>query len=189
MAEIFLFIGTILVAFQIVGDIGYIATIFSMPFALPILPLMRKVGLKYTRPSPSQLGFEMVYGKDRNKLRFVSQFGWWTLLILVGAMFIIVTAATQPIMLAYMLICQPLLGINKLLNLIYKKTIEPWDFIYLVMMQKNINAMHALNIRTTKRNYSDKSLLKIRNKKGEIPFVAFIGVLFIIVGFIFQLIK
>lgn len=182
MAQILLFVGAMLVAFQYVGDIGYIATLFSMPFALPLQPLMKKVGLSYKRVSPIQLGFQIdqpTEGTTRNRLMTII---WWILFILSMIVFLAVTIATQPIMLAYVLICRPLLGINKLLNLVYEKTITPWNFLYLTIMQNYIN-----KIKTTKKKYSDNELLKIRKKKGEIPFLAFIGLLCIVAGFILQL--
>jgi hypothetical protein len=67
LAETLLFVGTMLVAFQYVSDIGYIATLFSMPFALPIKPLMKKLGLSYKRVSPVQLGFQIDQPTERTK--------------------------------------------------------------------------------------------------------------------------
>ena len=177
-----------LVAFQYVSDIGYIATLFSMPFALPIQPLMKKLGLSYKRVSPVQLGFQIDQPTEKTKRNKIVLLGWWILFIFSAVIFSAVTIATQPIIIEYVLICRPLLGINKLLNLIYEKTISQWDFIYLVMMQNNINIMqNVFKIKTTKKKYSDKDLLKIRKKKSEIPFVAFIGLLCIVAGFILQL--
>ena len=188
MAQTFLFVGAILVAFQYVGDIGYIATLFSMPFALPIQPLMKKLGLSYKRVSPVQLSFQIDQPTERKIRSKMIRVIWWVLFILSIIIFSIVTLATQPIMIAYLLICRPLLGINKLLNLIYEKTISQWDIIYLVNMQNRINFMqNVLKIKTTKKRYSDKDLLRIRKEKGEIPFVAFIGLIFLVAGFILQL--
>jgi len=188
LAQTFLFVGAILVAFQYVGDIGYIATLFSMPFALPIQPLMKKLGLSYKRVSPVQLSFQIDQPTERKIRSKMIRVIWWVLFILSIIIFSIVTLATQPIMIAYLLICRPLLGINKLLNLIYEKTISQWDIIYLVNMQNRINFMqNVLKIKTTKKRYSDKDLLRIRKEKGEIPFVAFIGLIFLVAGFILQL--
>lgn len=188
LAQTLLFVGAMLVAFQYVGYIGYIATLFSMPFALPIQPLMKKLGLSYKRVSPVQLSFQIDQPTERTIRNKMIQVIWWVLLILSIIIFSIVTIATQPIMITYVLICRPLLGINKLLNLIYEKTISQWDFMYLVIMQNNINIMqNVLKIKTTKKKYSDKDLLKIRKERGELPFVAFIGLIFIVAGFILQL--
>ena len=188
LAQTLLFVGAMLVAFQYVGYIGYIATLFSMPFALPIQPLMKKLGLSYKRVSPLQLSFQIDQPTERTIRNKMIQVIWWVLLILSIIIFSIVTIATQPIMITYVLICRPLLGINKLLNLIYEKTISQWDFMYLVIMQNNINIMqNVLKIKTTKKKYSDKDLLKIRKERGELPFVAFIGLIFIVAGFILQL--
>lgn len=181
MAQILLFVGAMLVAFQYVGDIGYVATLFSMPFALPLQPLMKKVGFSYKRVSPIQLGFQIDQPTERTTRNRMMTIILWILLILSTIVFVVVSIATQPIMIAYFLICRPLLGINKLLNRIYEKSIAPWNFLFLTIMQSYIN-----KIRTTKKRYSDKELLKIRKKKGEIPFLAFIGLLCIVAGFILQ---
>ncbi len=187
MEQTLLFVGTMLVAFQYVSDIGYIATLFSMPFALPIKPLMKKLGLSYKRVSPVKLSFQMDQPTERRMRNKIIQIIWWLLFILSVAIFATVTIATQPIMIAYLLIGRPLLGINKLLNLIYEKTISEWDIVYLVIMQNTINFMQSgLKIKTTKKKYSDKDLLKIRKEKGELPFLAFIGLICIVAGFILQ---
>lgn len=188
MEQTLLFVGAMLVAFQYVSNIGYVATLFSMPFALPIKPLMKKLGLSYKRVSPVQLGFQIDQPTERMVRNKIMQVIWWSLFILSVAIFATVTIATQPIMIAYLLVGRPLLGINKLLNLIYEKTTSQWDIVYLVIMQNGINFMqNVLKIKTTKKRYSDEDLLKIRKEKGELPFLAFIGLICIVVGFILQL--
>ena len=187
MPQILLFIGTMLVAFQYVGDIGYAATLMAIPFALPLSPLMRVLGINYKRVSPMQLGFqisEQTTGVTRN--RFIRVI-WWILFIFTAILFSAVTLITQPIMLVYLFIGRPLLGINKILNIVYQTSITPWDLIYLTRMQQRIYTFRKMGIKTTKKHYSDKQLLKIRRKKGELPFLAFFGLLCIIVGFILQL--
>ena len=188
MPEILLFVGALLVAFQFVGDIGYAATLISMPFALPLSPLMRKLGINYKRVSPMQLGFqisEQTAGITRNRLVRVI---WWIIFILTAIIFAAVTLVTQPIMLAYLLIGRPLIWINKILNAIYQTSMNPWDIIYLTMMQQHIHMMQKMGVKTTKKHYSDKQLLKIRRKKGELPFLAFFGLLCIAAGFILELV-
>ena len=188
MPQILLFVGTLLVAFQYVGNIGYAATLISMPFALPLSPLMRKLGIGYKRISPMQLGFRLDEQTDRQtRNRFVRAI-WWILLFVSIIIFFIIWLATLPIMLAYLLVCRPLLGINKILNLIYQKAISPWDVIYLIGMHQHIHIMQKMGIKTTKKHYSDKQLLKIRKKQGEIPFLAFFGLLCIAAGFVLELI-
>lgn len=184
MAQILLFVGAMLVAFQYVGDIGYIATLFSMPFALPLQPLMRKLGIRYERESRIQLSFKTDQSIEKTARSRISRIIWWILFALSTIVLVVVTIATQPIMLAYLLVCRPLLGINKLLNLIYKKTISQWDFVYLTIMQKLLSKTGI-----SKKKYSDSELLRIREKKGEIPFLAFIGLLCIVAGFILQLVQ
>jgi len=180
LAQILLFVGAMLVAFQYVGDIGYAATLFSMPFTLPLQPLMKKLGISYKRVTPIQLGFQI---DQPTESRWMVRIIWWILFILSTIVFVVVSIATQPIMIAYILICRPLLGINKLLNRIYEKSIAPWDFLFLTIMRN-----YSIKIGITKKKYSDNKLLKIRKKKGEIPFLAFIGLLCIVTGFILQLI-
>lgn len=99
-----------------------------------------------------------------------------------------VTLVTQPIMLAYLFIGRPLIGINKILNAIYQTSMNPWDIIYLTRMQQRIHIMQKMGVKTTKKHYSDQQLLKIRRKKGELPFLAFFGLLCIAAGFILELI-
>lgn len=185
-----LFIGAMLVAFQYVGDIGYIATLFSMPFALPLKPLMNKLGISYKRESSLQLGFQIDQQKEKTKRQKWMQIIWWILFLLSVIIFFIVWIVTLPIMIIYLSICKPLIGINKLLNIIYKKAISPWDIIYLVAMQQNIHTLqNVFKVKTMKKTYSDKNLLKIRAEKGELPFLAFIGLLCIVTGFVLQLLN
>ena len=138
MAETFLFVGTILLAFQYVGDIGYVSTLLAMPFALPLPPLMKKLGYNFNRVSTTQLGFEInekTPAVTRNK--FVRGV-WWLLFICTVICFGAVFLITQPIMWAYFLIGRPLLAINKALNIIYRTSISPWNMIYLTMLQWQI---------------------------------------------------
>lgn len=189
MPQILLFIGTMLVAYQYVGDIGYVVTLLSLPFSLPLSPLMKKLGISFKRFSYTQLGFEIsenTIGVARNKcVRLI----YWILFIITAILFSVVTLITQPIMWAYLIIGRPLLGINKMLNAVYQSSINPWDIIYLTQMQQHIHIMQKMGIKTKKKHYSDKQLLKIREQKGELPFIAFFGLLCIIAGFILQLIQ
>jgi hypothetical protein len=188
LADIFLFVGTILVAFQIVGNIGYIATFLSMPFSLPLLPLMKKLGLSFKRSSRIKLKFQL--DRPTQKSNIFIQIIWWVLLIVSVILFGAASAITLPLMMAYALIFRNLLGINKLMNYIYRKTVSHWDFMFLFAMQNNVDIMHYFNIKTTQKKYSDRALLNIRNKnEKDLPFVAFIGLLFIVAGFILQLLK
>ena len=59
------------------------------------------------------------------------------------------------------------------------------------IMQNNVDIMQKiLNMKTTQKKYSDKDLIKIRDEnEKDIPFVAFIGLLFIVAGFILQIMK
>ena len=190
LSQTLLFVGAMLVAFQYVGDIGYVATLFSMPFALPLNPLMKKLGIGFKRESPSQLGFQIDQQKEKTKRQKWMQIIWWILFLLSVIIFFIVSLVTLPIMIMYLFICKPLIGINKLLNIIYKKAMSPWDIIYLVVMQQTIHTLqNVFKVKTMKKTYSDKNLLKIRAEKGELPFLAFIGLLCIVTGFVLQLLN
>jgi len=187
LAQILLFVGTILVAFQFVGDIGYVATLLAMPFALPFSPLMRKLGVGYKRVSLTQLSFQMdeqMGGATQNKFARVIYF---ILLVIAMIVFSVVTIASQPIMLVYLFVCRPLVGINKLLNVVYQESTSSWNIMYLVLMQRRIKNLQDVGIKTTKKHYSDRDLLKIRKQKGELPFVAFFGLICIVAGFVIEL--
>jgi len=188
LEQTLLFIGAMLVAFQYVGDIGYAATLFSAPFALPIKPLMRKLGLDIKKVSPVQLSFQLEPPAGRAKKFKITKVVWIVLLIISAGLFGIITIATQPIMIVYYMIGRPLIGINKLLNLLYEKFFVQWQDIYLVGVNNYIAFLKKyFRIQTTKEEYSDEEWLEIRKKKGELPFLAFIGLLCIIAGFILQL--
>jgi len=188
MEQTLLFIGTMLVAFEYVSDIGYVATLFATPFILPIKPLMNKLGLYIRKTSPVQLTFQIEPPKARTKKSKVSIVILWFLFILFAVLSGLITLITQPIMFLYYVIGRPLLGINKLLNYLYEKFFAQWSDIYLVGVRNSFafNKKY-FKIQTTKERYSDKELLEIRKKKGELPFVAFIGLICIIAGFILHL--
>ena len=58
------------------------------------------------------------------------------------------------------------------------------------MTQQGIHILqNVLKVKTTKKTYSDKDLRKMRAEKGELPFLAFIGLLCIVTGFVLQLIN
>jgi len=189
LAQILLFIGALLVAFQYVGDIGYAATLFSAPFVLPLKPIMNKLGIAIKKTSSTQLSIEMKKSRARTKMFKVTQVFWWILLILTVCFFAIITVVTQPIMIAYLMVGRPLLGINKLLNFLYEKFFSQWQDIYLVGINNYLAVTKKyFRIQTTKEKYTDEEWLEIRKKKGELPFLAFIGLLCIIAGFVLQLI-
>ena len=183
-----LFIGAMLVAFQYVADIGYVATLFSLPFILPLKPIMNRIGLDIYKSSSTRLSFKIKFPKGNSKTFIANQVILWLIFIIFVILSVTITLATQPIMLAYFIIGRPLLGINKLLNLLNEKFITQWSDMYLVGVRNSIafNKKY-FKVETTKEKYSDEELLEIRKKKGELPFLAFIGLLFIIAGFILQL--
>ena len=73
-------------------------------------------------------------------------------------------------------------------NLIYHRREKPWGIIFLVATQQSIRFLQdVFKVKTIKNTYSDKDLLRIRAEKGELPFLAYIGLLCIITGFVLQL--
>ena len=68
MEQTLLFIGAMLVAFQYVGDIGYASSLFALPFALPIKPLLKKVGLTIVWAIPLKAKWEITKPTSKRKL-------------------------------------------------------------------------------------------------------------------------
>ncbi len=184
MANVFLFIGAILVAYQYVGDIGYLATLLSAPFGLTIKPLMKRLGLDIKK-SNNQLSFQTRQLKVKRPM--IQQITLWFFLLFSIILFAFVTLITQPIMVAYWVIGIPLMNLNKLLNLVYEEFFSQWQDIYLVTLRNSLTIRKKyFGITTKKANYSDHELLDIRKKKGELPFLGFLGLLFILAGFVLQ---
>ena len=181
MEKTLLFIGAMLVAFQYVSDIGYVATLFSVPFILPLKPIMNKLGLYIEKSSPIKLSFKWNPPKGNSKKFIVTQVILWLIFIILVILSGVITLLTQPIMIVYFIIGRPLLGMNKLLNLLHEKFFTQCSNRYLAFSKKYFGTQ------TTKDQYSDEEWLEIHKKKGELPFLAFIGLLFIITGFIIQL--
>jgi len=97
-------------------------------------------------------------------------------------------------MIVYIVVGRTLFAINRFLNYVYEYSFAPWEIIYLVMTQRSIDLMKIISMKIFKRNflkkrYSDKALRRIRKKKGELPFVAFIGLVFVIAGFVLQVVS
>lgn len=181
MEQTLLFIGAMLVAFQYVGDIGYTSTLFSMPFALPIRPIMRKIGLTFTMALPIKAEWNIRKPSQKRAKFYIVQIAWWILFILSTTLFIVVSIALSPIMFVYLFIGRPILSINKLLNLIMEKSMAPWKDVYIFFLRE------SLRIWRIETKHTDDELWAKRKQKGEKPFIAFIGLLFIVAGFILQL--
>ena len=180
MEQTLLFIGAMLVAFQYVGDIGYASTLITMPFALPIKPLMRKIGLNVNMALPIKAVWEIKTPSQKRVKFYVIQVAWWILFVLSVTIFILISLISLPIMLVYYLIGKPLLCVNKLLNLLYEKSVTPWQDVFYMAMRL------ILADQKIERKFTNKELWELRKKKGELPFLAFIGLLCIIAGFILQ---
>jgi len=181
LEQTLLFIGAMLVAFQYVGDIGYTSTLFSLPFALLMKPLMKKIGLTVIMALPIKAEWN-IRKPSQNKAKFyIAQVAWWILLILSITLFTVVSIALLPIMFVYLFIGRPLLSINKLLNLIMEKSIAPWKDEYIFFLRESLKFWRI------ETKLTDDELWTKRKQKGEKPFIAFIGLLCIVAGFILQL--
>ncbi len=194
MAQIFLFIGTILIAFQIVSDIGYLASVSALPFAYPVSITMKKVGLRIWRASRTNIGYRIDNIPKRSVRDWFRFIMWWVIFIISFSILAVITLVTQPVMIVYIVVGRTLFAINRFLNYVYEYSFAPWEIIYLVMTQRSIDLMKIISMKIFKRNflkkrYSDKAIRRIRKKKGELPFVAFIGLVFVIAGFVLQVVS
>ena len=191
MENTLLFIGAMLVAFQYVGDIGYASSLFALPFALPIMPLLRKVGLTFVWAIPLKGKWEITKPKTKCKLVkfYIVQVGWWILFILSGTLLVVATITLSPIMLVYYFVGRPLLAINTLLNQLFEKSMAPWKDLYIFFLKEYLR-FWRMKTKLTDNELWEKRNEKWekRNEKGEKPFLAFIGLLFIVAGFVLQLI-
>jgi hypothetical protein len=165
IANVLLYIGAILIAFQIIGDIGYISTIVVLPFALPIKPLLSK--------------FTQQHKEKRKSTDLAFRTGYFILFLIVALMLIAVSIALSPVMLVYLFIGRPLLALNTGLNILYRKSLEPWRDMYFSGVRS------LLNVRRVKRKVTDEYLWQITKQK-EVPFLALFGVVCLTVGFILQ---
>ncbi|MFC2038982.1 hypothetical protein ACFLUG_04355 [Chloroflexota bacterium] len=184
MENTFLFIGAMLVSFQYVGKIGLASSLFALPFTLPIRPLLRKVGLTIVWAIPLKGKWEITKPTSKLKLVkfYIAQVCWWILFVLSLTLLTIVTIGLSPVMFVYYLIGRPLLLINALLNLLFEKSMTPWKDYYVSIYRKNLQLIGK------KTKFTDNELWKQRKEQGDKPFIAFIGLLFIVAGFILQLI-
>ncbi len=167
-AIILLYVGTILVAFQIVGNIGYISSIITLPLALPIKPLLNK---------------SMQKQKGKRKFRdFASRTGYFILFVISAVVFLAVGTAMLPVMVVYVFIGQPLLAVNTILNIFYHKSLEPWKEEFFLQLHL------TLAFRKIETKITDEEIWK-RTREKEVPFLALFGVVCVTVGFILQLIQ
>jgi len=167
-AIILLFVGAILLAFQIAGNIGYISSIITLPLALPIKPLLNK---------------SMQEQKGKRKFRdFASRTGYFILFIISALVFLVVGTVMLPVMIVYLFIGQPLLAINTILNVLYHKSLEPWR-------DEFFSQFHlTLAFRKIETKLTDEEIWK-KTREKEIPFLALFGVVCLTVGFILQLVQ
>ena len=181
MEQTLLFIGAMLVAFQYVGDIGYASSLFALPFALPIKPLLKKVGLTIVWAIPLKAEWKIEKPPQKLVKFYIVQACWWILFVSSLILFSVITITLLPIMLIYYFVGRPLLFINTLLNLLFEKSMTQWKDLYIFLLKE------TFKIRRIKTKLTDDELWEKRKEKGEKPFIAVIGLLFIEAGFILQL--
>ena len=164
-AIILLYVGTILVAFQIVGNIGYISSLITLPLALPIKSLLNK---------------SMQEQEGKWKFRdFASRTGYFILFVISALVFLAVGTAMLPVMVVYFFIGQPLLAINTILNILYHKSLEPWKNEFLSQFHL------TLAFRKIETKLTDEEIWR-NTRERKIPFLALFGLVCITVGFILQ---
>jgi len=164
-ANVLLYVGTILIAFQIVGKMGYLQTIVNLAFARAIVPMRDKF---------------MLTSKAKNKFRVTP--GFVVLFILSMTPLIIGTVAFSPFLLIELFIGRPLMLLNRALNVLLLKLMEPWKDIYFTGVRA------ALKGRRTKTKPTDRNLWGIA-QKNEVPFLALFGVVCLTAGFVLQLVQ
>ena len=184
MENTLLFIGAMLVSFQYVGKIGYASSLFALPFSLPIRPLLRKIGFTLVWAIPPKGKWTITKPTSKRKLAkfYIAQVGWWILFVPSLTLAFVATIVLSPIMFVYFFVGLPLLTINTLLNRLFEKSLAEWKDLYLFLLKENLKS------RKMKTKLSDNELWEKRKEQGEKPFIAFIGLLFIVAGFILQLI-
>ena len=165
MSDTLLYIGALLIAFQFVGRIGFASSVLVLPFALPIRPLLNKL----TEKSKTKRTFKDV----------VKQVCLVILFILSTIIFLAVGTALLPIMFIYFFVGLPILWINGVLNLLYRKSLEPWKDVYFIIFHGYLKILNA------KTELSDEELWK-STKEKKVPFLAFFGLLCITAGFILR---
>jgi hypothetical protein len=196
LSEIFLFIGTILVAFEVVKDIGFDQSLFALPLAYPVNVAMKRIGVVIKRDTYWSLKYErqkVTKQSVSDRVKYIL----WIICFFVSAICLT----------AFVIVCTPLmmvLGIgrildtvNQLLNIAYKWSFQPWEDIYFVATNitlKYMNKATKLKLlgwlfkKTVIQERATNSELKqALKKKGNLPFVAFIGLLLITAGFVLQL--
>ena len=167
MADILRYVGTILIAFQIVGRIGYAQTIIALPLALPIRPLLDKLTEKHD--------------KTRKLKDMMKRTGLAILFVLSVSTFVAATLALLPITLAYLLVGRPLLWLNSALNLLLLRSMEPWKEIYFAGVRTLLRSLHL----RTRTKPADRKLWKVA-QQNEVPFLALFGIVCVTLGFVLQ---
>ncbi len=162
LANALLYIGNMLIAFEIVGEIGYLQTLFNLLFARMIPLALSKLMHPETKSNFIKVFFSF-------------------LLILAVITLIMGSLVFLPIMVAYF-IGRTLIWLNLILNKLLLWVIEPWKEIYFVGVRSAIKGK-PIKIKPTDRN-----LWKIAGEH-KVRFIALFGVIFLTAGFILQIIN
>jgi hypothetical protein len=118
------YVGTILIGFQIVGQIGYVDTLLSLPLAIPIIPLFNRFA-------------------DRSNENRAKRAFYFNLFLINSLIFIAVGIGLSPLMVLYFA-SMLLLDINRMLNSLLRYSMKPWKDIYLFGLHFNLNLTSKL---------------------------------------------
>jgi hypothetical protein len=163
LANILLFVGNILIAFEIIGEIGYIQSLLGLLFVSPIHHFLNQ--LTETPENKSTLW----------------KIGYCSFLLIITGLLIMVAIALSPFLLA-MFVGKIFLAINLFLNELLLVLLRQWKEFYFASVRQ------AVKGRKTKFKPTDNKLWRIA-EEHKVPFVALLGVLFLIAGFIIQLLN
>jgi polyferredoxin len=160
-SDILVYSGTILIAFQIVGEMSYLQTLIGLLFAKPLPSVINRIT---NRNSESTL---------KNAVLIF-------LLIILAVVLIIVTIIILPFLLVGIFVGRPLVWINALLNELMLWLMEPWKGLYFAGVREAVKGQRK------KLKPTDRKLWQIA-KDHKVPFLALTGIVLLTIGFIFQL--
>ncbi|MFC1942822.1 hypothetical protein ACFLWU_06390 [Chloroflexota bacterium] len=167
-AIILLYIGTILIGAEYVGNMGYISTIVVLPLSRGIKRLFERLMSPTKESNKLKAGFEI--------FSLTLLFLLWVLIILIAALVL------SPFLIIQFIIGMPLLRLNNWLNKLKLISMEDWKDTYYQGVRAKIKGKQT-NIKPT-----DENLWRVA-EQSRVPFLALFGVVCVTIGFIFQLLK
>jgi hypothetical protein len=157
---------------------------------------LKRIGISLKRGTRYSLKY------DRQKIKralftdWVKYILWFAVVVLSVFIMIIFGLVFVPVMIILGM-GRILDSINKVLNFIYQWAFNPWEVIYFVATNVTLKITNKIikwkPVKWMFKNTiiqdfaSDKQLRKTINQKGLLPFIAFIGLFFIVAGFILQI--